>query len=130
MPGFDCAVIGAGLAGLSVALKLGRLGRRVLLIDRKTSLSSGVHTTGIFVRRTLEDFDLPADCLGPPIRNVSLYSPALKPLELESPFDEFRVGRMARLYSELANQCRAVGVTTVLDTSLGSIERQPASSLL
>ena len=31
-----------------------------------------VHTTGIFVRRTLEHFDLPEACLGPPVRDVML----------------------------------------------------------
>ena len=125
---FDCAVIGAGLAGLNVALKLGRLGRRVLLVDRKASLSNGIHTTGIFVRRTLEDFSLPSDCLGPVIRDVSLYSPNLDRLDLESPLAEFRVGRMARLYSELVNQCRAAGVTTALDTTLESIVSQSGSN--
>ncbi len=59
MAGFDCAVIGGGLAGLNVALQLGRLGRRVVLIDRKVSLSTGVHTTGIFVRRTRKTLTCP-----------------------------------------------------------------------
>jgi flavin-dependent dehydrogenase len=127
---FDCAVIGAGLAGLNVALRLGRGGRRVLLIDRKASLSSGVHTTGIFVRRTLEDFNLPDDCLGPAIREVSLYSPNLERLDLASPLAEFRVGRMARLYSELVNQCRAAGVTTALETSLEAIATQADGNTL
>jgi flavin-dependent dehydrogenase len=130
MASFDCAVIGAGLAGLNVALKLGRLGRRVLLVDRKATLSSGIHTTGIFVRRTLEDFDLPADCLGPVIRQVSLYSPKLQQLDLESPYAEFRVGRMGRLYSELLNQCRAAGVATALDTYLESVLSREGSSNL
>jgi flavin-dependent dehydrogenase len=127
---FDCAVIGAGLAGLNVALRLGRLGRRVLLVDRKASLSNGVHTTGIFVRRTLEDFSLPSDCLGPVIRDVSLYSPDLDRIDLESPLAEYRVGRMARLYSELVNQCRAAGVTTALDTTLESIVSHSGSTTL
>jgi flavin-dependent dehydrogenase len=127
---YDCAVIGAGLAGLNVALKLGRAGRRVLLVDRKPSITNGIHTTGIFVRRTLEDFNLPYDCLGPVIRDVSLYSPNLERLNLESPFAEFRVGRMARLYSELLNQCRTAGVTTALDTSLDSIVTRNDGSTL
>lgn len=118
----DCVVIGAGLAGLRVALELGRRGRRVLLVDRKPTLTVGVHTTGIFVRRTLESFDLPADCLGPVIRSVSLHSPALRGLHLESPYAEFRVGRMRRLYSELLNQCRAAGVATALNTRFQSAE--------
>ncbi len=60
----DVVVVGAGLGGLQCARLLGRAGVRVLLVDAKRTLDAGVHTTGIFVRRTLEDFDLPADCLG------------------------------------------------------------------
>jgi len=110
MESFDIAVVGAGLAGLQTALLLGERGFRVLLIDRKTALDRSIHTTGIFVRRTLEDFDLPNDCLGPPVRNVTLYSPARRSMDLVSPHDEFRVGRMGVLYQRLLNKCICAGV--------------------
>ena len=58
---YDVTIIGAGLAGLQCARLLAATGLRVLLVDRKKSLDTSIHTTGIFVRRTLEDFDLPAD---------------------------------------------------------------------
>ena len=98
-------VVGAGLAGLQVTKLLARGGARVLLADRKNSVEDGVHTTGIFVRRTLEDFDLPRDCLGPPVRRVKLYSPARRTQILESAHDEFRVGRMGRLYARMLEEC-------------------------
>jgi flavin-dependent dehydrogenase len=65
-------IIGAGLAGLECARLLSRAGVRVLLVDRKRSVEERVHTTGIFVRKTLEDFDVPDDCLGPDISQVTL----------------------------------------------------------
>ncbi|HEX8189742.1 MAG TPA: FAD-dependent monooxygenase, partial [Pyrinomonadaceae bacterium] len=105
MESFDVVVVGAGLAGLQVTRLLARGGARVLLADRKNSLEDAVHTTGIFVRRTLEDFDLPRDCLGPPVRKVRLYSPARRALELESGHEEFRVGRMGRLYARMLEEC-------------------------
>ena len=104
-------VIGAGLAGLQAAMRLGREGVRVLLVDHKASPADSIHTTGIFVRRTLEDFDLPEACLGPPVRHVTLYSPARRPLELASPHDEFRVGRMGRLYLHYLAEGQRAGVT-------------------
>src|SRR5690242_6691669 len=94
VPRVDVLVVGAGLAGLECARRLGEAGARVLLADRKPAVDHAVHTTGIFVRRTLESFALPGDCLGPPVRRVLLYSPGGRALELESPHDEFRVGRM------------------------------------
>ena len=110
MEPFDVIIIGAGLAGLQCARLLGKQGRRVLLADRKTSLDQKVHTTGIFVRRTLQDFDLPEDCLGPTIRRVRLYSPKHRVLHLESEHDEYRIGKMARLYQRYLNQCVHSGV--------------------
>ena len=118
---FDVVIVGAGLAGLQCARLLSRAGRRVLLVDQKRALDEAVHTTGIFVRRTLEDFRLPEDCLGPAVRHVTLYSPARRPLELASEHDEFRVGRMGRLYRRLLSECRASGVVWSPETRyLGS----------
>ena len=101
MQRFDVAVIGAGLAGLQCAQGLARRGLRVLLVDRKTDVGDRVHTTGIFVRKTLEDYALPADCLGPPVHTVVLHSPAGRELTLQSSHDEFRIGNMGRLYRRL-----------------------------
>jgi flavin-dependent dehydrogenase len=89
---YDVAIVGAGLAGLECARRLCEAGLRVLFVDRKPDISRSVHTTGIFVRRTLEEFDLPESCLGPPIRHVVLHSPARRPLPLEVPPHEFRIG--------------------------------------
>ena len=111
MEHYDVIIIGAGLAGLHCARLLGRRGLRVLLVDRKDSLNESIHTTGIFVRRTLEDFDIPDDCLGPAVRHVTLYSPARRPMELASPHDEFRIGKMGRLYTRYLDHCLRAGVT-------------------
>ena len=110
MKQYDVVIVGAGLAGLQCASLLRKRDLNVLLVDCKASLDQSIHTTGIFVRRTLEDFDFPEDCLGPPVRHVRLYSPARRSLDLESPHDEFRVGRMGTLYQRLLEKCLRAGV--------------------
>lgn len=125
---YDVAVIGAGLAGLECTRRLCGAGLRVLFLDRKPDISRSVHTTGIFVRRTLEDFDLPESCLGPPIRQVVLHSPARRPLTLESPHDEFRVGRMGALYDRRLVECLNLGVHWSPSTLLKGIEPDGAGS--
>lgn len=127
---YDVAVVGAGLAGLHCAKELGRAGLGVILIDGKTSLGRSIHTTGIFVRRTLEDFDLPGALLGPPVRRVTLYSPALRPLTLESAHDEFRIGRMGPLYAHILEECARLGVTWAPATRYMGCEATGPDSLL
>lgn len=110
MKSFDAVIIGAGLAGLQCAKLLSQKGVKILLVDRKTDLSKGIHTTGIFVRKTLEDFEFPPESLGKAVRNVSLYSPKLKAVHLESEKDEFRVGKMAVIYNALLEEAVENGV--------------------
>ena len=122
MKNFDVVIIGAGLAGLQCAKLLARRGVKILLVDRKTDLAKGVHTTGIFVRKTFEDFEFPDGCLGKPIRNVTLYSPKLKSLNLESEKDEFRVGKMGLIYDEFLQDAVADGVRFARTTSYKGLE--------
>jgi flavin-dependent dehydrogenase len=120
--------VGAGLAGLECARRLGEAGASVLLADRKPAVDHAVHTTGIFVRRTLESFELPDDCLGPPVRRVALYSPRGRSQVLESPHDEFRVGRMGALYRRELDACVRAGVQWSPSTTLAALEPDGAGS--
>lgn len=113
----DVLVVGGGLAGLHTATLLAQQGHDVLLVERRPTLTGQIRTTGIFVRRTLDDFSLPPECLGPPIRRVVLYPPGLRrPVTLLSTRDEYRVGDMAPLYVAAARAAAAAGVRVVLGT--------------
>ena len=114
----DVLVVGAGLAGLHTARLLALRGHDVLVVDRRGTLEAGIRTTGIFVRRTLEDFALPAELLGPAIRRVLLYPPSLRePVELVSPRDEFRVADMAGIYAHALAGARLAGARVRLGVS-------------
>jgi flavin-dependent dehydrogenase len=106
----DVLVVGAGLAGLNTARLLAQRDLSVLVVDRRRSLSTGIRTTGIFVRRTLDDFDLPEHLLGPGIRDVLLYPPSRRsPIRLTSDRDEYRVGDMAAVYEHAHRAAEAAG---------------------
>lgn len=122
MKNFDVVIIGAGLAGLQCAKLLARRGAKILLVDRKTDLAKGIHTTGIFVRKTLEDFEFPSGTLGKPIKNVTLYSPSLKPINLTSEKEEFRVGKMSLIYDALLEDAVENGIKFARATSYKSAE--------
>ncbi|HEX8367328.1 MAG TPA: NAD(P)/FAD-dependent oxidoreductase [Pyrinomonadaceae bacterium] len=123
MKSFDVVIVGSGLAGLQCAKLLSQRGAKILLVDRKTDLTKGIHTTGIFVRKTLEDFRFPPETLGKPVRNVALYSPRLKRLNLSSKYDEFRVGKMGALYESYLRECVKNGVEFSNSTRYVSAER-------
>ncbi|MGY1631055.1 NAD(P)/FAD-dependent oxidoreductase [Geodermatophilus sp. SYSU D01186] len=111
MESVDVLVVGAGLAGLHTATLLAERGHDVLLAERRPTLTGAIRTTGIFVRKTLDDFPLPPACLGPPIRRVVLYPPGLRrPVILDSARDEYRVGDMAPLYGTAARRAADAGV--------------------
>ncbi len=110
LPQYDVAVIGAGLAGLQAARLLGRAGLKVLLADQKEEVGDPVQTTGIFVRKTLEDFVLPESCLGPAVDRVTLYSPKGRELHLRGNEPEFRVADVAGIYRHFLRDAESCGV--------------------
>ncbi|MFD1545610.1 NAD(P)/FAD-dependent oxidoreductase [Nonomuraea guangzhouensis] len=111
----DVLVVGAGLAGLRTARLLAERGLKVLVVDRRRSLSAGIRTTGIFVRRTLDDFELPDQLLGPGIRDVLLYPPSRRaPIRLTSDRDEYRVADMAAVYEHAHRTAESAGARVLL----------------
>ncbi|MFC7717231.1 FAD-dependent monooxygenase [Nonomuraea recticatena] len=123
----DVLVVGAGLAGLRTAQLLARRQLKVMVVDRRRSLSAGIRTTGIFVRRTLDDFDLPDHLLGPGVRDVLLYPPSRRaPIRLTSDRDEYRVADMAAVYEHARRAAESAGAQVLLgvryvDASMGCV---------
>lgn len=107
----DVMVIGAGLAGLYCARDLARQGLRVAIADRKDDPGDKVQTTGIFVRKSFVETDLPQAFLGNPLRRVRLHGPRGAELALESDRDEFRIGQMPGLYRHLLRQALDAGAS-------------------
>lgn len=120
----DVLVVGAGLAGLNTARLLAQRGAGVLVVDRRRSLSVGIRTTGVFVRRTLDDFDLPEHLLGPGIRDVLLYPPSRRaPIHLTSDRDEYRVADMAAVYEHAHRAAEAAGARVELGMRYAGVSK-------
>jgi flavin-dependent dehydrogenase len=123
----DVLVVGAGLAGLHTARLLAGRDLNVVVVDRRRSLSTGIRTTGIFVRRTLDDYDLPDHLLGPGVRDVLLYPPSRRaPIRLTSGRVEYRVADMAAIYQHAREAAEAAGARVLLgvryvDASMGRV---------
>jgi flavin-dependent dehydrogenase len=130
MESYDISVIGAGLAGLHFAQTAAELGCRTLLVDRKDDVGLHVHTSGIFVRKTIEDFAIDEGCLGPWVRDVVLHSPQRRVVALQAPSGEFRVGRMSKLYREKLSHAQAAGVEWRNRTHFVSSESDSAGSII
>jgi flavin-dependent dehydrogenase len=115
----DVLVVGAGLAGLRTARLLAEAGLDVAVCERRGNLDTGIRTTGIFVRRTLDDYDLAH--LGPAVRRVVLYPPSLRrPVELVSTRDEFRVGHMEGVYAQAVRDAERAGARVQLGAAYPS----------
>ncbi len=119
---YDVTIIGAGLAGLQLARLLARGGASVLLVDARQSVTQSVRTTGIFVRRTIEDFASLHPFLGAPIRAIGVHSPAGRTIELTGAGDEFRVGRMKPLYAAMLQQAIAAGAHWLPETTYAGVD--------
>jgi len=93
-----------------------------VLLDRKASVTDAITTTGIFVRKTWEDFPLPDEQLGRAIREVVLYSPRRHALRLAAEDDEFRIGRMQWIHLRMLEQCVQAGVRWVPSANVVALE--------
>lgn len=120
---FDVTIVGAGLAGLQCARLLAAEGVSVLLVDTKDDVRKAVRTTGIFVRKSFEEFNFPADSLGPVVRRVVLHSPKGRTQTLESAAPEFRIGRMEKIYTDMLREAIADRAEWRPSTSFFGIDR-------
>ncbi|MCB1050353.1 MAG: NAD(P)/FAD-dependent oxidoreductase [Acidobacteria bacterium] len=106
----DIAVVGAGLAGLYAAHQWALRGYQVVLVERKPEPGRPTHTTGIFVRRTVEDYPWLLPFLGRGIHRIELATPERIQLSLHNHQPEFWVADMHSLYKDLWQKAQAAGV--------------------
>jgi flavin-dependent dehydrogenase len=80
----DLVVVGGSFAGLVLARTAALRGLRTVVLERRATAGSRVHTTGILVKEAADALDVPAR-LTRKVRGVRLYSPSLAQVDLHSP---------------------------------------------
>jgi len=105
---YDAVVIGARIAGSTVAALLGNAGHRVLLVDRATFPSSTVSThffRGKFMVDVLERLDVLDEVLAlgsPPLPCQYVYTDGTTEPDVEPPKSPARLGTASRFDANLS----------------------------
>ena len=78
MERFEVVVVGGSFAGLNFANCAAKKGLKVLVLDNNKRIGSNVRTTGIFIKRLLEEFKIPKRFISNGVKEVSVFSPSRK----------------------------------------------------
>lgn len=112
---FDVVIVGASFAGLAAARTAASRGLSVAVLDTKREPGARVRTTGILVRETLDEIDIPYS-LTRRVPGVRLYAPNLNSVDLVSPGYAFFTTRTAELLRWMARQAKEAGALVLVST--------------
>jgi digeranylgeranylglycerophospholipid reductase len=112
---FDVVIVGASFAGLAAARTAASRGLSVAVLDSKREPGARLHTTGILVRETLDEIDIPHR-LTRRVPGVRLYAPNLQSIDLVCPGYAFFTTRTADLLRWLAQEAKQAGAVILGST--------------
>jgi len=121
MKNYDTIVIGGGFSGLSMALTLAKNGLKVGVLERKKEIGLPTHTSGIFIRKLIEDFSVPKEVIDNYISGFTFYSPFGKKYTMKFKGSEFFHVNIPKYEKELANKCKQLKVDFYLNTNCTEI---------
>lgn len=122
---FDVVIVGASFAGLAAARTAASRGLRVVVLDAKREPGARVSTTGILVRETLDEIDIPHS-LTRRVPGVRLYAPNLSSVTLVSPGYAFFTTRTAELLRWMAQEAKNAGALVLVSTPFDGARRDGA----
>lgn len=112
---FDVVIVGASFAGLAAARTAASRGLSVAVLDSKREPGARLRTTGVLVRETLDEIDIPHR-LTRRVPGVRLYAPNLTSIDLVSPGYAFFTTRTAELLRWMAQQAKEAGALVLVST--------------
>lgn len=114
-PSYDVIIAGASFAGIACAKMLAMQGCSVLVIERRADIRKGIRTTGILVDEAIGLVDPPPGVYKP-IRQVRLYSPSMRYIEVASEKYMFYATDTPAFMQSLVDDAASKGVTFLFDT--------------
>jgi digeranylgeranylglycerophospholipid reductase len=123
---FDCVIVGASFAGLACATSLARRGANVVVVEKKPTAGSRLHTTGIIVKDAIDQValldKLPSNLVRR-IDGVRLYAPNMTSVDLTAPGYYFLATDTPALMQWLATQAEFAGATILYNTVFHHAQR-------
>lgn len=106
----DLAIVGGGFAGMACAASAAARQVRTVVVDRKPTPGSKVHTTGLLVKEVADAWDVPRH-LTRKVAGVRLYAPSGEHFDLHSPGYYFLATDTPGVLSWLAHRARVRGAS-------------------
>jgi len=116
---FTVIIVGASFSGLMCAITLGKLGISTLILEKKKSSLSPIHTTGILPMEALEVYDIPMEFLYP-INKVQIYhklNSNLKSIKLKDDKYTFYGTKTKEVINFLSEEAVKYGAIIKYDTA-------------
>lgn len=124
---YDLVVVGASFAGLACARKAALGGLRVLVLEKKPSAGTRLHTTGMIPKDAVDSIpwlrDVPGDIVRR-IEGVRLYAPNLTHVDLRAPGYYFWATDVPLLLDWMQGLVRAAGAEVRFGALFTGVERQ------
>ena len=125
---FDLVVVGASFAGLAAARAGALAGLRVLVLEKKQSAGTRLHTTGVIVKDAIDEIawlhEVPPGLVRR-IDGVRLYAPNLRHLDLHAPGYYFWATDAPALLDWMVASVRASGAEVRLETLFTGAQPAP-----
>ncbi|MEO6847804.1 MAG: NAD(P)/FAD-dependent oxidoreductase [Chthoniobacterales bacterium] len=120
----DLVVVGGGFAGLACAQAAALRGTKTVVLERKESIGSRLHTTGILVKEAADMIDVPRQHTLK-IPGVRLYGPNLKSIDLYAPGYYFLATDTAAVLRWQATLAEQAGAEIRCGVSFSGATREP-----
>ncbi|MFC1909207.1 NAD(P)/FAD-dependent oxidoreductase [Chloroflexota bacterium] len=118
----DVIIIGGGPAGSYAAYRLGMMGHKVTVLEKKPGIGKQVCCTGIIGLECVRSFNIRDDVILRKVNSARLFSPSGQSIKLWRGETQAAILDRAALDMAMASQAQSAGVEYLLDSPVTDIE--------